>query len=609
MKAVFRFLWNTIKVFNTLAGFLLLIIVFVTISALSSRETRPVIHDETALVFAPEGVLVENRRIPTLDDLLAGEGAVKEVVLREALAALEHAATDTRIKMLVLDLDQFAGGGPAALFTLADAIDAFRESKKPVVAIGDSFDQGQYFLAAHADEIWMHPYGAVSLVGFGSFVPHFAAALDKIDLDVRVFRVGTFKSAVEPWMRDDMSDEAKEANRAFLGTLWSSYMERVEARRGLAGGAITGTIDDILARSRAAGGDQAKMALNEGWVDALLDHEAMQDQLAAMQTDDGDEDFRQIDLPTYMAAAGLAADSHGSGKDVIAVVTLAGEIVDGEGDFGQIGSESTVSLIERARDSTSVKALVLRVDSPGGSLFASEEIRSALADFQATDRPLVVSMGSVAASGGYWISAMADEIWAAPETITGSIGVFALFPSLAGTLDRIGIHYDGVGTTPLAGAFNPLMGLSDTAASLIQAGVEDSYGKFLDLVADGRGMTPEAVDAIAQGRVWAGVTAHELGLVDHLGGLGEAIAAAATRAELAEGRFSVRYLSREISDLENFVLRLMQSTEARGFALHRIFSRPALPAPLGDIAAAAARLPTLADRDGRFVLCLVCELR
>lgn len=609
MKAVFRFIWNAIKAFNTLAAFLLLIIVLSLFSSMTAEEVPPLVHKESALVFAPEGELVESRRVPTLDDLMAGQGGGKEVVLRDAVATLAHAATDDRIRLLVLDFDKFAGGGPAALHALADAIDAFRESGKKVVAVGDSYGQNDYFLAAHADEIWMHPYGEVSLTGYGSFVPHYAAALDKIDMKVRVFRVGEFKSAVEPWLRDDMSEEAKEANRAFLDSLWNSFLTRVEARRDLAPGSIMAAIDDILARAGAVGGDMAELALTEGWVDALMDRGTMERELAEMVSGSPTADLRSIDHAAYAKAAGISSDSSGEGKATVAVVTLAGEIVDGEGEWGQIGSDRAVPLIDRARDDARVKALVLRVDSPGGSVFASEAIRGALADFQATGRPLVVSMGSVAASGGYWIAAMADEIWAAPETITGSIGVFALFPSLEGTLDRVGIHFDGVGTTPLAGAFDPLMGLSDTAAALLQSGVEDVYRKFLALVAEGRSMTPEAVDAIAQGRVWAGATAHELGLVDRLGGLDRAIAAAAARAGLEEGAWRVHHIEHKPSEWELLLFRLIEGAEARGISPARLLAGPALPAPLAGIVQTAAELPALADRGGRFALCLVCEAR
>ena len=607
MKAFFRFLWGAVKAFHVIAASILLVFIYILLASVFAEKPVIVVPEKAALLFAPEGVLVEKRRDPTINDLADGAPIAKEVVLRDAVRALAAAKDDTRIAALVLDLDDFLGGGPAALHRLAAAIEDFRGSGKPVFAIGDSYSQAQYLLAVHADKLWMNPMGSVDITGYAVYVPHFASALKKLKAKVHVFRVGTYKSAVEPFIRDDMSAAAKEANRAFLNLLWDRYVDEVTRLRGLEDGAIERAIAEIVPRLQAAGGDSAHLAVTEGWVDELRSRQAMLKGVAEVVGSDSNTGFRQISYTDYLKTLrGEETDA----APAVAVITLRGAIVPGKAPRDQIGSENALALIARARRDKAVKAVVLRVDSPGGSAFASELVRQALLDLKESGKPLVVSMGSVAASGGYWISTAADEIWAAPETVTGSIGIFGLVITIEDTLDAIGVHSDGVGTTPLADAFDPTRGLSETAAALIQTAIEDGYRKFLERVAESRGMTTEDVDKIAQGRVWAGETAKELGLVDHLGSLEDAIAAAAKRVDLADGSYGVRHIEEKPSRFEQILMSLMGDAEAIGLLPTPVTGPAVVYAGVADrIRAAFDRLAWLSDPAGVFAICLACDAR
>ena len=607
MKAFFKFLWGAIKAFHIVAASILLVFIYILLASVFAQKPVIIVPEKAALLFAPKGVLVEKRRDPTINDLADGAPIAREVVLRDAVRALAEAKGDPRIAALVLDLDDFLGGGPAALHRLAAAIEDFKGSGKPVFAIGDSYSQAQYLLAAHADKLWLNPMGSVDITGYAVYVPHFASALKKLKAKVHVFRVGTYKSAVEPFIRDDMSAAAKEANRAFLNLLWDRYVAEVTRLRGLEDGAIERAIAEIVPRMQAADGDSARFALTEGWVDELRSRQAMREGVAEVVGSDPDTGFRQISYTDYLKTLRREENDR---SPAVAVITLRGAIVPGKAPREQIGSENALALIARARRDKAVKAVVLRVDSPGGSAFASELIRQALLDLRNSGKPLVVSMGSVAASGGYWISTAADEIWAAPETITGSIGIFGLVITIEDTLDAIGVHSDGVGTTPLADAFDPTRGLSETAATLLQTEIESGYRKFLERVAESRGMTTEEVDRIAQGRVWAGETALDLGLVDHLGSLEDAIAAAAKRADLAAGAYGVRHIEEKPSRFEQFLLGLMGEAEAMGLLPAPVSGPAFVHADLAArIRATFERFAWLSDPEGVFAICLACDAR
>jgi len=608
MKSILKFLWGAIKAFHIVAASILLVLVFLVLANVFSPKPAITVPEGAALVLAPEGLVVERKPRPTPADMLLGSQRPKEVLLRDLLTALDRAKDDESISMLVLDLDRLVGAAPGAMHVLGNAIAAFRETDKPVIAAGQSYGQTQYYLAAQADEVWMNPAGEVSLSGYGAFPPHFASAIEKLKADVHVFRVGTYKSAVEPFIRNDMSEAAKEANRAFLGTLWQSYRDGVVQARGLPRGAIAEGIADIVARLEAAGGDSAQLALDWGLVDALMAAPDMRDALIERVGKDDKGSFKRIGYERYLAAT---EPEENSDRPAVAVITLRGAIVPGEAPANQIGADSAVELIGEARRDDKVKAIVLRVDSGGGSAFASELIRQALADAQDAGKPVIASFGSVAASGGYWISATADEIWALPESITGSIGIFGLFLNIDRSLDTVGINTDGVGTTPLAGAFNPTRPLPEIATRLMQTSIEDGYEKFLELVAGGRGMTVEEVDAIAQGRVWAGETARQLGLVDSLGGLDAAVARAAALAELEEGSYRVRHVEKPLTPVQRFLLGLSEQAYARGLLPAGGPDDPAhaLDVLARDTLAALERLSWLKDPKGTYALCLVCDVR
>lgn len=611
MKAVLRFIWGAMRAFNTIAGVIVFILIFVFIAGISqmSREKLPAdIAENSIFLFDPVGSLVEQRRAPQFADVLDG-AALSEVLLHEAVNTIGHAAEDDRISMMVVNFDKLTSAGPASLHSLGQAIETFRQTGKTVIGIGDNFGQWQYFLAAHADEVWLNAAGAVTISGLGSYGPYFAEALEKLKAHVHVFRVGTYKSAVEPFIRDSMSDEAKEANRAFLNTLWDSYLADVTRLRGLDEGAIEEALSNLPERLDASGGDMAQMALDLGWVDKLMTRSEMRQALADMQGAKDAESLEQVAYKSYVKATRNI--QRAANTPAVAVVTLRGNIVPGKAPPEQIGADSAVELINMARTDDAVKALVLRVDSPGGSAFASEVIRQALKDVQDSGKPVVASFGSVAASGGYWISATADEIWAMPETITGSIGIFGLFMTFDDTLDSIGIHVDGVGTSPLAGALDPTRPLSPMAASLIQGSVEDGYRKFLALVAEGRGMTVEEVDKVAQGRVWAGSTAFELGLVDHLGDLKGAVASAAELAGLEEGAYRVYRVQPVLEPFEKFLASIAEGQQAWGWIPSRLTagSQPGLEDIVAPVAKALETVNLMHDPKGTFVLCMQCEVR
>lgn len=612
MKAVFGFLWGTLRAFNHIAAALLLILALVLIIGVMGENAGKVtinVPEKSALVLDFGGTVVEKIGQPDFDDILAGKTRPKEILLRDILAALDHAKDDERITTLVLDLDGYRGAGPASMHAIGAAIGDFREAGKTVIAKASDYGQAQYYLASHADEIWLDPEGSAVLTGYGAFTNFFAGALEKLKTKVHVFKVGTYKSAVEPFVRNDMSDAAKEANLAFLSVLWDSFKADVSRLRGFEPGKIEADIANIVALVEEAQGDLAKMALDHGYVDALKTHvEARKALVEKFGKAANDRGYKSITFANYLKA--VNGEPAGGGKDrQIAVVTLRGEIVDGEAETDSIGSDTAIALIDEARTSSRVKALVLRVDSPGGSAFASEEIRQALRELQAAGKPVVASFGSVAASGGYWISATSDEIWAAPETITGSIGIFGLFLTFEDTLGAIGVHTDGIGTTPLANAFDPTRPLSDTVARIIQANIENGYRDFLSLVAEGREMTTEAVDAVAQGRVWAGRTALELGLVDHLGGLEDAIRSAAALAGLEEGEYGVRHIETKLSTFDQFLMNLMEGAGAEALSAATRQGHPLIAELEGQIGRTLERIGAFNDPHGAYLLCTWCEVR
>lgn len=542
---------------TTLANLLVLFVIFVLAVAIIAGATteRPQVPDGGALLIAPAGDIVEQRATPSPMSI-ATSGSFRQTTLRELLDGIEKASKDDRIASIVLDLSSLGGVAPAQLEVIGDAFEAFRESGKRIVAKGHHFGRNQYYLASFADEIYLHPFGDVTLGGYGMSNLYYRDMLDKLKVNVHVFRVGTHKAAVEPFTRDSMSEQTKESYQGLVDGVWQRYVDRVASNRKMPAEALVAYADRLDEFVADADGDMAQAALRYGLVDALLtDHEVAEALRKATGADEGKR-YRRIELAEY-----LGPRIEPMFGDTVAVITGTGNIVMGDQSSGAIAADSFEELLREAREDDSVKAVVLRLDTGGGSALASELIRQQLTLVQEEGKPVVVSMGGTAASGGYWISATADEIWASPTTLTGSIGIFAILPTVENALQHVGVFEDGVRTGPFVDADDPTRGIGEGLARTLQASVDHGYRTFIGLVARGRGMSVEEVDAIAQGQVWTGQQAHGLGLVDHLGHLEDAVARAAAFA--GTDNYRVRYLQQE----QPPYLRLLQDlADGIGFA-------------------------------------------
>ncbi|HEU0284464.1 MAG TPA: signal peptide peptidase SppA [Sphingomicrobium sp.] len=521
-------------------------------------SVKPVPIGEGILALDLDGAVVEQPSRADVSELVAGGSATKEYRLRDLMAALEKAKTDDRVKAVALDLDGFTGGGQTALSDLAGAIRDVRASGKPVLAYATGYTDDSYQLASAASEIWLNPLGVVGIVGPGGSRLYYSGLLEKMGVTPHVYRVGTYKAAVEPFTRDDMSPEAEQNAQALADALLETWRESVAKGRPKA--QVEPYMRNMTAAVQAAGGDMAKAALNAGLVDKVADRQAFERRLAELggKDDRAIGGYQAIKLPAYVKDTLEEQDS-----GPIGVVTVAGMIVDGKAPAGTAGGDSIAQVIEKGLARDKLKALVVRVDSPGGSVLASERIRQALLEAKRRNLPVVVSMGSVAASGGYWVATPADFIYAEPSTVTGSIGVFGILPSFEGTRQKLGLGADGVKTTPLSGEPDILNGPSPEANQLLQTSVESIYARFLGIVAQSRKKTPQQIDQIAQGRVWDGGTARQLGLVDGFGSMDEAIAKAAELAKLGDER-GVTYLERPLSFREQLLEMLSRQERDEG---------------------------------------------
>jgi protease-4 len=511
-------------------------------TALTYSPTRTV--GSGALLLDLNGSIVEQpaERGP-LDGFAPGGAAVaREVRLRDVTRALDAARTDSSIKAVVLDLDRFLGGGQVALETVGDALDGVRKAGKPVLAYATGYSDDSYLLAAHASEVWMSPMGGIAFAGPGGSRMYYKGLLDKLGVTAHVYRVGAFKSAVEPYIRDGQSPEARQASEALAGALWQGWQRDVVSARPKA--QLAGAI-----ANPAGGGNLSQAAVGYGLVDKLAEREVFNRRVAEIAgTDTKRGTFQTVRLSDWAAANPL---KYAGGN--VGLVTVAGTIQDGETGPGSAGGETIARAIRQGLARNELKALVVRIDSPGGSALASERIRSALLEAKAKGLPVVVSMGSVAASGGYWVATAGDRIFAEPTTITGSIGVFGVLPTFEGSLKKIGVSTDGVRTTPLSGQPDLFGGTSAEFDKLAQTGVEDIYGRFVGLVSASRKLPAERVNEIGQGRVWDGGSARQLGLVDQFGSLGDAVAEAGRRAKIDAGDVSLVYLERQPSWWERWM--------------------------------------------------------
>ena len=605
---LFSLLNTSRKIIINVVFFTLLLIFFVAVT--SDKESITVTQG-SALLLNLRGDIVEQKHdIDPIDtfvsEALEQPDKLPEVLLADILSVIKHAETDDRISMMVLDLQSMQGSGITKLRDIASALKQFKSSGKKIIAIGEQYSQNQYYLASYADEIWLNPKGWMLLDGYGRYQLYFKTALEKLSISQHIFRVGTYKSAVEPYIRDDMSDAAKEANQLWLTDLWQQYKTDVAEQRNFPITNFDENIDVLVSKLKAANGNVAEYALANNWVDALKTREQTNQDLISKIGSDGDASYKHISFYDYLAATTSTTIPENFNADKVAIIVAKGTILDGKQKPGTIGGESTAALLRKARDNKNVKAVVLRVDSPGGSAYASEIIRQEVELLKAAGKPVVASMGTYAASGGYWISAPADKIYASPTTITGSIGIFGFFMTFENTLSKLGIHTDGVGTTDIAG-FGLTRALTPGMASIVQLNIERGYRDFIELVAQNRDMTTEQVDAIAQGRVWSGKKALELGLVDALGDLNSAIEAAAELANL--DHYDTLLIETEKSSRALLLQSLFgQASALLGQPSSTQYSENSLIKIIAELSAELEQLAELNDPQGIYSFCLACEI-
>jgi protease-4 len=581
IRRFFGGLWRALNfmrmlVFNLLFVAILALLVFAWVSI----DGPGILAPDTALVLNLQGDIVEEYTIGPREAALAealGEERF-ETRLRDILGVIDAAGKDLQITRAVLVLDDMGSAGTATLREIGAALERFKASGKPVYAWGESYGQAQYYLASHANELYLHPGGMLTVRGLKGTRGYYKQLLDKLGVKVNAFQAGRYKSFAEPFTRTGATPESKEADALLLNGLWSTWTGEVERVRKLKPGTINAVIAELPQRLAQTNGDIARLALKEGLVDGLKTRDQFREQLlqaGAPRSDEDSETFRQISMYSYLRQPPRLAAGNAVG-----VIVAQGEITGGDAQQGRVGARTMVELIQRARQDDSIKAVVLRIDSPGGLVQASEIIREQLELTRKAGKPVVASMGDVAASGGYWIAMGADEVIADPATITGSIGVFGLVPTLEGTMEKLGVKIDGVSTTWLAAATDVRQPLDKRLAQSLEQVVNSNYREFIGLVAERRNTTPEKINEVAQGRVWTGAQAKERGLVDTLGGIDIAIKSAAQRAGLGD-RYRLEYIEPEPRGLGRYLSLLFDRIAA------------ALPAQLG--------LPALSRREARSV--------
>lgn len=562
IASIFSAIWAVISWLRAAFFNLIFLIILAAIITAIVNAPKPHVPNHIALNIAPEGFLVDQLTYEAspADLVLGSDGRRLETSLIDLVDTINHAATDDRITSMVLNLTKFAGGGISKMEELGQALEQFKAAGKPIYAYGDNLSQQQYFLASFADTIYLNEMGSVLITGFGMYQNYFKDAADKLSVDFHVFRVGQYKDAVEPFMRNDMSPASREHNSRWLNELWNTYVNRVTGNRQLAPGAIDSYLASLTDANETNEDSQAEKALQAGLVDKLVSRVDVRQLLAEKvgASDDG-ETYDAIGYEEYRQATQLELPSGGK---TLGLIVAQGNIVGGDQPNGVIGSASLTELIRRARDDDSIAAIVLRIDSGGGSAFASEVIRQEILNTRKSGKPVYISMGSMAASGGYWVASAGDEIWATPSTLTGSIGVWGLIPNLANALNKLGVHSDGVGTTELADIYHPDRPLSAPAKQLIQSGINDVYDHFLNIVAEARDSDPASVHEIAQGRVWSGEAAASLGLVDKLGTLHDTLDAVAEH--IGAGSYRVKQIKRELTPTEEIMHALMQEVSVSG---------------------------------------------
>src|ERR1700680_3618710 len=537
LMGFFGLVWRILEGVRRVLHLILLLVIFGFILA-ALHTSIPIVPHAAALVIAPEGEIVEQLASDPVRRAFgqASGGPAPETLLRDVTDAIIAAKSDARIKLIVLDLGSLDASGLSKLQEIGAALREFRAAGKRVVAGADSLDQTQYYLAAQAGEVYLDPMGLIYLDGFSYYRMYLKDAIDKLGVDVNVFRAGTYKSYTDQFSRSDMAPSEREESSAWLEALWNAYQQDVTRARSMPAGALNAFVADEPAALAAVNGDAAKLALQRGLVTALKSRRQMADELKVLVGEDTDShSFNSIGMNQYLASTRSKHVLKSKSDSKVGIVVASGEILDGHQPPGTIGGESTADLLRLARHDRAVKAVVLRVDSPGGSMFASEQILREVQTLRKAGKPVVVSMSTYAASGGYYISAAANQIFASPTTLTGSIGVFSVVPTFQRTLEKFGVKVDGIGTTPLAGDMRVDRSLTAASRRILQTSVDHAYAEFLRRVGEGRKKSVEDVDKVARGRVWAGVDAERIGLVDHLRGLKDAPEAAAKITHIGAG--------------------------------------------------------------------------
>ncbi len=556
------------------------------------------------MIIHPEGMIVEQKRtVDPVEELLAGEDAVdSETLGRDIVDSIHLARDDERIRAIALDLSKLNGSSLPQFDAIGRALTEFKTSGKEVYAFADGYTQAQYYLASFANKVYLDQdsmglLGGVFMQGFGAYPLYMKSALDKLKIDMHVIRAGVYKDAGEIFLRDDMSEFSRESNQALIDFLWDSYLATVSSERNVSKESIVNYVNGYDSLLLEYDADPATLAVDKGLVDAQLTRVEWREKMQDIAGVKGDS-YNHISYRGYLQAVRPPIPVQNPATDKIAVIVAKGNILDGEQPAGDVGGDTVARLIRQARNNDRIKAIVLRIDSPGGSASASELIRSELAVTQAGGIPVVASMGGYAASGGYWIASTSNKIFSEETTITGSIGVFATFPTFEDSLAYLGLNADGVGTTNLSGAFSPLTDINPVFERTLRASVSRTYQKFLSIVSEGRGLSIQEADAVAQGRVWTGAMALEHGLVDAIGDLDAAIESAAMLADV--DNYDLVYLEKELSPREQLLRQLLQSSAG--------LLPPLAPGVLSFLPAEWRALTEMASSPGIYLQCLSCRI-
>ncbi|TOP13529.1 signal peptide peptidase SppA [Vibrio parahaemolyticus] len=609
MGLIFKGIWKSITFIRlALANLIFLLMIAVFYFAFTyTGEGRPVIEKESALVMNLSGPIVEQRRyVNPMDSVagsLLGNEMPKENVLFDIVDTIRYAKDDAKVSGLVLALRDLPETNLTKLRYIAKALNEFKASGKPVYAVGDFYNQSQYYLASYADKVYMAPDGGVLIKGYSAYSMYYKTLLEKLDVSTHVFRVGTYKSAIEPFIRDDMSDAAKESATRWVTQLWSAFVDDVTTNRNINAKVLNPTMEELLTEMKSVDGDLAQLAVKMGLVDELATRQDIRTLFAKEFGSDGKDSYNAISYYDYLAT--IRPDYTLANHD-IAVVVASGAIMDGQQPRGTVGGDTVASLLRQARNDEKVKAVVLRVDSPGGSAFASEVIRNEVEALKKAGKPVVVSMSSLAASGGYWISMSADKIVAQPTTLTGSIGIFSVITTFEKGFSKLGINTDGVGTSPFSGD-GITTGLSEGASQAFQLGIEHGYKRFISLVGSNRDMTVEEVDKVAQGRVWTGQDALSFGLVDQMGDFDDAVELAAKLANVTD--YGIYWVEEPLSPTELFLQEFMNQVKVS----LGVDATSLLPKSLQPVAQQfeqdASLLQSFNDPKGQYAFCLNCQVQ